>query len=78
MREITWEGSAGMIIAVHDLNLAYRYSDAVCLLNKGKMVGYGKPQEILTPKCINNVYGVDSFIVENEFGKFIVPFRAKT
>jgi iron complex transport system ATP-binding protein len=77
MREITWERGAGMIIAVHDLNLAYRYSDAVCLLNRGKMVGYGKPQEILTPECINRVYGVDSFIVDNEYGKFIVPFRAK-
>ncbi len=77
MREITWEGKAGMIIAVHDLNLAYRYSDAVCLLNHGKMVGYGKPHDILTPEYINRVYGVDSFIVENEHGKFIVPFRAK-
>ena len=79
MRNLTWERGSGMIIAVHDLNLAYRYADAVLVLNEGKMVGYGKPQEILTPECIKKVYGVDSFIVENEYGKFIVPFRrAKT
>ncbi|MCK9632407.1 MAG: ABC transporter ATP-binding protein [Methanoregula sp.] len=77
MREITWERGAGMIIAVHDLNLAYRYADTVVVLHGGKMAGYGKPQEVLTPTCINKVYGVESFIVENEFGKFIVPFRAK-
>jgi iron complex transport system ATP-binding protein len=41
------------------------------------MAGYGKPQEILTPECINRVYGVDSFVVENEQGKFLVPFRAR-
>ena len=76
MRNITRERGAGMIIAVHDLNLAYRYADAVLVLNHGKMVGYGKPQDILTPECIQNVYGVESFTVENEFGKFIVPFRA--
>jgi iron complex transport system ATP-binding protein len=77
MREITWERGAGMIIAVHDLNLAYRYADTVVVLHGGKMAGYGKPQEILTPECINRVYGVDSFVVENEQGKFIVPFRAR-
>ncbi len=77
MRELTWERGAGMIIAVHDLNLAYRYADSVVVLSGGRMEGYGKPQEILTPSCINTVYGVDSFVVENENGKFLVPFRAK-
>ena len=78
MRNITRERGAGMIIAVHDLNLAYRYADMVLVLNHGKTVGYGKPHDILTPACINKIYGVESFIVENEFGKFIVPFRAKS
>jgi len=77
MRKLTWERGAGMIIAVHDLNLAYRYADTVIVLHEGKMAGYGKPQEILTPECINRVYGVDSFVVENGHGRFIVPFRAR-
>jgi iron complex transport system ATP-binding protein len=77
MRELTWERGAGMIIAVHDLNLAYRYADSVVVLSGGRIEGYGKPQEVLTPSCINTVYGVDSFVVENENGKFLVPFRAK-
>jgi len=77
MRRITREQNSSMIIAVHDLNLAYRYADAVVFLNKGKMAGYGKPQDILTPDCIRSVYGVDSFVVENECGRFIVPFRAR-
>jgi len=77
MRRITREQNSSMIVAVHDLNLAYRYADAVVVLNRGKMVGYGKPFEVLTPDCIRSVYGVDSFAVENEYGKFIVPFRAR-
>jgi len=77
MRRITREQQTSMIVAVHDLNLAYRYADAVVVLNRGKMEGYGKPCEVLTPDCIRSVYGVDSFAVENEYGKFIVPFRAR-
>ena len=76
MRRITREQNSSMIIAVHDLNLAYRYADAVVLLNRGKMVGYGKPQDILTPDCIRSVYGVESVVVENEYGKFLLPLRA--
>ncbi len=78
MRRITREQKSSMIVAVHDLNLAYRYADAVVVLNRGKMIGYGKPQDILTPDCIRSVYSVDSFAIENEFGKFIVPFRARS
>jgi iron complex transport system ATP-binding protein len=77
MRRITWERGVSMIIAVHDLNLAYRYADTVLVMSDGKTIGYGKPADILTPGCISTVYGVDSFIVENENGKFIVPFRAR-
>ena len=77
MRNITWERGAGMVIAVHDLNLAYRYADMVVVLNRGKMVGCGKPEDVLTPECIREVYGVESFIVENDNGKFIIPFRAR-
>jgi len=78
MRRITRDRNSSMIVAVHDLNLAYRYADAVVVLNRGKMVGYGKPFDVLTPECIRSVYGVDSFVVENEYGKFIVPFRARS
>jgi iron complex transport system ATP-binding protein len=77
MRRITREQKSSMIVAVHDLNLAYRYADTVVVLNRGKMIEYGKPTDVLTPDCIRTVYGVDSFAIENEFGKFIVPFRAR-
>ncbi|MEN6395192.1 MAG: ABC transporter ATP-binding protein [Methanoregula sp.] len=77
MRRITREQNSSMIVAVHDLNLAYRYADAVVVLKKGKMVGHGKPCDFLTPDCIRSVYGVDSFAIENEYGRFIMPFRAQ-
>jgi len=77
MRRITRERNSSMIVAVHDLNLAYRYADTVVVLNHGTMEAYGKPCDVLTPNCIRSVYGVDSFAVENEYGKFIVPFRAR-
>jgi iron complex transport system ATP-binding protein len=75
MRRITREQGASMVIAVHDLNLAYRYADTVLVLDQGRVAGYGEPHAVLTPDCIRKVYGVESFVVENEHGKFIVPYR---
>jgi iron complex transport system ATP-binding protein len=75
MRRITREQGSSMIIAVHDLNLAYRYADAVLVLDHGRMAGYGEPNEVLTPDCVREVYGVDAFVVENEHGKFILSYR---
>lgn len=75
MRRITWERGAGLIIAMHDLNLAYRYADKVLLLSGGRMAGYGKPDSVLTPERIREVYGVEAVTLENEYGKFILPVR---
>lgn len=76
MRRITKKQKKSMIIAVHDLNLAYRYADKVVVLKSGKMAAVGDPHDVLTNECIQSVYGVESFIVENEHGKFIMPYRA--
>lgn len=76
MRELTWEQGSSMIVAVHDLNLAYRYADMVLVLDGGRAFGFGKPEDVLTPDCIRDVYGVKSLITENEYGKFIIPVQA--
>lgn len=47
-----------VIIVLHDLNLALRWADEVCVLQKGKIVGYGKPTDAITSSTIANVYGV--------------------
>jgi iron complex transport system ATP-binding protein len=75
MRRITREQNSSMIIAVHDLNLAYRYADRVLVLNKGSVAGYGKPKDVLTPDLIRWVYGVESVIVNSELGSFFLPLK---
>jgi len=47
----------------------------VLMLDIGQ--GNEKLLDVLTPECIRSVYGADSFTLENEYGKFLVPFRAR-
>lgn len=75
LRDLTITRGAAVIVAVHDLNLAYRYAGHVMVLKKGKLVAQGKPQEVLTPACISAVYGVDARVIEGEDGQFLLPVR---
>lgn len=49
-----------VIIALHDLNLAAHYCDTVVVLQKGKLVGCGKPADILTPEAIRSTWQVNA------------------
>jgi iron complex transport system ATP-binding protein len=46
------------IIALHDLNLAARYCHRLCLMQAGRIVAQGRPEEVLTPQTVQRVYGV--------------------
>ena len=77
-RRLTKSRGASMIVALHDLNLAYSYSDTVIVLNKGRVHAFGKPADVLTPETIRDVYGVAAMIVESDYGRHIVPLKMKT
>ncbi|WP_320777442.1 ABC transporter ATP-binding protein [Streptomyces sp. CRN 30] len=46
------------VIALHDLNLAASYCDALVVLREGRVVARGGPREVLTEELIAEVYGV--------------------
>lgn len=48
-----------VVSIMHDLNDAYRYSDQVCIINKGKIAAYGTPKEVMTVDTIRKVFEVD-------------------
>lgn len=61
--------------SVHDLNIAAMYCDTIILMNKGRIVDVGTPQEIITEKNIAEVFGVRAQVTENELtGKIQVYY----
>ncbi len=66
-----------VVMAVHDLNLAARYTDTVVLIRQGRIYGIGSPRELFTPQAIRDVYGVEvTFLYDNLGNPVIVPVRA--
>lgn len=49
------EGKA-VLVVLHDLTLAARFADHVVLLDRGRLVGRGHPNEIMTPQRLTRLY----------------------
>ncbi|WP_137935739.1 heme ABC transporter ATP-binding protein [Chitinivorax sp. B] len=50
----------GMVLVLHELNLAAQYADEVLLLNQGQIAAYGSPCDVLTPERLAAVYQIDA------------------
>ncbi len=74
MRDLIREKNVGMIIALHDINLALNYSDKVMMIKDGGIYAMGDPETTITKENINAVYGVDAEIITSDTGgRYILP-----
>lgn len=55
----------GVLAALHDLSLAAMYCTKLYVLKEGKVITCGVPNEILTPKLIEEVYEIECDIQEH-------------
>ena len=46
------------LCALHDLNLAAQFCDRIYILKDGEIVAEGRPEDVLNPEMIENVYNV--------------------
>ncbi len=49
----------------HNLNLAARYCEKILLIDNGKRVAFGKPEEVLTEPNLRAVYGIEAEVHEH-------------
>lgn len=67
-----------VIIALHDLNIAATYCDRLYLLQAGRVVAYGQPQDVLTPVMIESVYDVQAEVgIYQPTGRLYIIFTSK-
>ena len=58
LRSLAHKLNITVIMSLHDLNLAANYCDHLCLLNEGKMVAQGSPEQVLTSERLEQVYKI--------------------
>ncbi|HOV52216.1 MAG TPA: ABC transporter ATP-binding protein, partial [Methanothrix sp.] len=70
------EKGISAVMAIHDLNLAARFSDTLVMLKKGVVYAAGAPNDLLSEKNISEVYGVEALVMRSLDKPCIVPLRS--
>jgi iron complex transport system ATP-binding protein len=79
LRRLSKQQQKAVVLVTHEVNLASQFCDRLILLNEGKIVKDGRPDEVLQFNLIRAVYGVDVYIDINPFTNsiYILPFDLK-
>jgi len=66
-----------IVITIHDINLAARFSDNIYVLKNGSVICNGSPNEIFNEKMIMDVYGVIPYITYDSDNKMLIIPQSK-
>lgn len=58
LKRLNSEKELAIVLVIHDINLASRYSDRILLMKDGEIVAQGSPEAVITPGNIENTYGM--------------------
>ncbi|MGY0394791.1 ABC transporter ATP-binding protein [Fusobacterium sp. SYSU M8D902] len=61
------EEKRSVITIIHNLRLAIKYCTRLILVNNGKIIGDGIPENIITEENLRNIYGVEAKVYMNKF-----------
>lgn len=60
------EDNITILMVLHDMNHAARFSDELFVIKEGKLYAKGRPWDILKPKLLQEVFNVEAIITEDE------------
>ena len=61
------------VMVLHDLNLASMYCDSIILLKNGKIAYEGTPKELFRPEILEEIYGFNCEVIENNGFYYVIP-----
>lgn len=63
LKRLHHERQLGIIVSIHDLNLASAFCDRLVLLREGQVIADGPTRDVLTPARIRELYGVEAEVL---------------
>ncbi|WP_255440476.1 ABC transporter ATP-binding protein [Paracoccus sp. MC1854] len=68
VRRVAAEGG----VVLHDLALAAQWADRIAVLHRGRLHSFGTPAEVVTPKMLADVHGVEARVERCSHGRLMV------
>ncbi|MFE9364497.1 ABC transporter ATP-binding protein [Streptomyces sp. NPDC006978] len=69
------ESGRTVVMVLHDLNLATRYSDNLVVMRDGSILAQGHPRDVITAELLHEAFGLRAKVIEDPVGgrPLIVP-----
>jgi len=69
------EGGCTIVMVLHDLNLAVRYSDNLIVMKSGAIVAQGHPSDVITSDLLLDTFGLQAKVIDDPVSErpLIVP-----
>ncbi|MDT2829357.1 ABC transporter ATP-binding protein [Vagococcus carniphilus] len=75
LKELNETTGQTIIMVLHDLNLASRFSDYMIGMKNGRVVYEGVPTEMMTPTILKDLFGIEAYIGEDPVDKKPICLR---
>ncbi|WP_304526161.1 ABC transporter ATP-binding protein [Halomonas sp. I5-271120] len=69
VRRLCQELGLGVVIVLHDINLAARYCDRLVALHAGRLLAEGTPDAIMTGDTLKAIYGIPMHVISHPSGE---------
>ena len=69
------ESGCTVVMVLHDLNLATRYSDNLVVMREGSILAQGHPRDVITAELLHEAFGLRARVIDDPVGDrpLIVP-----
>jgi len=71
-KKLAGEKQKTVLVTLHNLDMAVKYSDAMVFMKKGEVIASGKPDDILSEALLETIYEIKMSILRHDGRKFIV------
>lgn len=80
VRELNRTLGITVVMVLHDLNQASRYSDRIMVISRGKLCEFETPDKIINKSLLKSIFGIDAYIYEDEINKcpYFIPNKCQT
>jgi iron-chelate-transporting ATPase len=74
VHRLSTERGLGVVVVLHDVNMAARFCDEIIALHSGRLIARGAPADIMTPEKLQAVYGVSMAVMPHPVSGVPVSF----
>lgn len=73
IRSLCEQTGTAAVCVMHDINLSAHYAHELMLMKDGGVTAAGTPEEVLTPRSVRDVFGIEAEVTAEQGRPYVLP-----